>query len=50
MIKRMILLTMILLLNGCVTSLPSVSDKSNAMLEPSEWEKINTQNIKGSIK
>ena len=50
MIKTIILLTAILLLSGCNVLLPTVSDKSNAMLQQSQWEPINTQNTKRSIK
>jgi len=50
MIKTIILLTAILLLNGCAVFLPSISDKSNAMLQQSEWQPINAQNIKRSVK
>ena len=50
MIKTIILLTAVLLLNGCAALLPSVSDKSNAMLQQSQWEPVNAQNIKGNIK
>jgi len=50
MIKTIIVLTAVLILNGCAAFLPSISDKSNAMLQKSEWEQINPQNMQGSIK
>ena len=46
MIKTIIALISIIALNGCNLMLPTVSDKSNAMLQDSTWQPINKQNSK----
>ncbi len=50
MIKFALMLLAIIAINGCSTVYPSVSDKSNAMLQDEQWKPINTQTIKGHIK
>ncbi|MDL1957386.1 MAG: hypothetical protein LWW95_10155 [Candidatus Desulfofervidus auxilii] len=50
MSKTIIALIALLALNGCSAFLPSVSDKSNNMLHQKEWQPINGDKIKGSVK
>lgn len=49
MIKFTLMLISFMALTGCSTDYPSVSDKSNAMLQDEQWKPINTENIKGHI-
>lgn len=46
--KTIIVLAALMVINGCSLSLPSVSQESNAMLQQSHWEAINTE--RGSVK
>lgn len=50
MSKTIIALIALLALNGCSAFLPSISDKSNNMLHQKEWQPINGEKVKGSVK
>jgi len=50
MMKTIIAIITIVALNGCSAFLPSVSSKSNNLLHQKEWQPINSDNIKGSVK
>ena len=48
--KTIITIITIVALNGCSAILPSVSSKSNNLLHQKEWQHINSDNIKESVK
>jgi hypothetical protein len=48
--KIIIALSALIALNGCSALLPAVSNKSNNMLHQKEWQPINGDTIKGSVR